>query len=429
MKRPFRFCSYTNPEYGVPFLDENQWKEMLRAYPDKRARSEALVNCILLKSKSILPERSFDMEYVKEMFVKARQIDLAQWLTKDEGKVFMKHMEYKFQIKRPIAIIQLGHQWNVISDYFQRDERMKCGGYSRYSPYALWTGKGMTQKEHHNELLTLVSGLWRMQNKKSLGISQYQEILRLSSNVYTCAQFKVHTAATVYDLLHAKKVIDFSMGWGDRMAGWFVATNNLAEGCFIGCDPNREVWKNYAKQANAYLDWTGHSDVKMNKKEKRWTASIRPRTRENLVFINQPAEDIDWSFVPNGSIDCIFTSPPYSDTERYAAGTATAKDQSWMRYRGDDVWFQMFLMPVIKKLVPKLRKGGYLAVNIIDPDKAGERSLIIDRLYDGCKSLGLHYQGYIGMRMKQRPKKWKDNDAKEIFMNGHFVEPIWVWKK
>ena len=40
---------------------------------------------------------------------------------------------------------------------------------------------------------------------------------------YICAQFKPNVAKMFYDMNEAKTVLDFSMGWGDRLAGAFAS--------------------------------------------------------------------------------------------------------------------------------------------------------------------------------------------------------------
>ena len=121
---------------------------------------------------------------------------------------------------------------------------------------------------------------------------------------YLASQFPPAVAKELYNLFDAKHVFDFSMGWGDRLAG-FHASN--AES-YYGTDPNIAVFKNYENQNKLY------------------------GTNKKTIFKNSPAEDLDLS---DSEFDMVFTSPPYFDVEQYS----TDESQSWQRYGSDiDAW-------------------------------------------------------------------------------------------
>lgn len=399
----FSWSDYLDNINLVPVFDENNYKKMLNTIPDKNERTKSLVNYLISIGPSSVPRSKIvTLETIEKLFKKGCNSDVTLVDTKNILICF-KHSSYDFDIKKPIFVTQLGNQLNDISDFFHRDSRMECGGYNRISPANAW------RKIDERALNGIIGTIWRICAKNQLTVSDYTAGTRLSSTVYMAAQFKVHVAVKIYKYFNAKNVIDFSMGWGDRLAGWFCA-NQGNEGIYYGCDPNINLHKDYDEQIKYYNKWSKNN------------------TKLQVQHIQKPAEDIDWIFIKDNSIDLIFTSPPYSDTERYANGSECENLQSWKRYQTTLKWYNNFLGNVIKKLIPKLKVGGFLAINIIDPEKNKKREKVCDLLYRTCINEKLTYEGYIGMRMKQRPKAWKE-DQKDKFMASIMVEPIWVFKK
>lgn len=400
LENHFVWEDHLDSDHKVPVLDEINFKKMIDYFPDKNKRTESLVKFLISVGPSLVPRnKEVNLQSIEKLFKKAYNSKISE-IT---AIPVLKHQTYDFDIGKCLMITQLGNQYNDISDFFQRDNRMKCGGYNRISPADAWN------KENEKALTGIIETMWRLCSKNKLTISDYTGGTRLSSTVYMAAQFKVHVAVKIYQYFNAKNVIDFSMGWGDRIAGWFCA-NQGNEGIYYGCDPNVDLHKGYDEQIKNYSKWSV------------------PNTKLKVHHYQNPAEDIDWDIIKDNSIDLIFTSPPYSDTERYAYNSEYENLQSWKRYPTTSEWYDKFLGNVIKKLIPKLKVGGIMAINIIDPEKNKKREKVCDKVYKTCIDGELKYEGYIGMRMKQRPKIWTGS-SKEQFMSAVMVEPIWVFKK
>ena len=159
---------------------------------------------------------------------------------------------------------------------------------------------------------------------------------------------------------------------------------------------------------------------------------------KQVDLICSPAEDVDYSNYES-HFDTIFTSPPYFDVERYSH----EETQSWVRYKTIDDWNQNFLHNTINKLIPTLKKGGILAINIADVYSAKDKDYfdICNPMNDFIKSKGLEYYGCIGMEMTKRFNSGGAGNAKSEYFDEHlkeqtentkdvaFGEPIWIWKK
>ena len=76
--------------------------------------------------------------------------------------------------------------------------------------------------------------------------SSYMSAFRLGT--YIATQFKPNVAKTIYQMTNAKRVLDTSCGWGDRLAGFFASDAEE----YIGCDPNPNTYKRYMEQIKMY---------------------------------------------------------------------------------------------------------------------------------------------------------------------------------
>jgi len=210
----------------------------------------------------------------------------------------------------------------------------------------------------------------------------------LSMRSYIASQFKPESAKVIYDTFQAKKVLDFSAGWGDRLVGF------LASGAesYIGIDPNTKLQDPYRK----IVDLSGAE------KETR--------------FICSPAEEADLTGV---EVDFVFTSPPYFTLERYS----DEETQSWKRYPKIEEWLEGFLFPTLDKCWSVLSEGGRILVNVADAYTNGEREEICQPMLRHMESLGATYEGVLGYQMGGRPGANMEN------VGEVFCEPIWVWSK
>ena len=189
----------------------------------------------------------------------------------------------------------------------------------------------------------------------------------------------------------AKKVLDTSCGWGDRLAGFY--TSDAEE--YIGCDPNPNTFLKYYKQIETYEKFLGNTDVK--------------------IHAGQTTKD------------CAFTSPPYFSTEEYNKGGEHEEDQSWFKFNEYEKWRDDFYLPVSLNSHKSLSENGFLFVNIMDPKIKGKRYYSCDELVD---SLEEYFIGQIGMRIMQRPQgnaKFKTKEELNEFMNMLFIENVWCF--
>ena len=353
-------------------IDKYHWQRLNSSYT-KQELKDAISDAIEGLPLPLLP---ITKEEAKEDFDNLVRFDTRSLLRKNDI-----HTKAEYEYDASNWYISNSNVGRPASNYFHQEARFAAKHWRFDSPLDSWTIKRI-----HQEFL---EPLWTMKMGQVNTLMLRQCIVLRK---YLASQFPPSVAKELYNLFDAKHVFDFSMGWGDRLAG-FHASN--AES-YYGTDPNIAVFKNYENQNKLY------------------------DTNKKTVFKNSPAEDLDLS---DSEFDMIFTSPPYFDVEQYS----TDETQSWQRYKSDDAWLNNFLFVVIDKCWNSLVDGGTLIINISDIFKNKNQIKICDPMNDYISKLPkAHYTGCTGLRLSKRPNSKNDRpeDAHKTS-----VEPIWIWKK
>ena len=210
-------------------------------------------------------------------------------------------------------------------------------------------------------------------------------------------------------------MLDTSCGWGDRLAGFYATP---CTEMYVGCDPNPDVYNTYKTQCVEYEKQLGYNPVLKDHGD-HFTCD----GSKKVIIYNLPSEDVDWSLYEN-TFDFYFTSPPYYETERYAANHSST--QSWVRYPTFEDWKNNFFFRVNKMIWKTLKDSAYMMINIIEPrtSKGTRLNLCDDMVDDILNYPNAYYLGKIGMRMQARPHAIVNANKNSIF-----VEPIWVFRK
>ena len=247
-----------------------------------------------------------------------------------------------------------------------------------------------------------------------------ENTLRMATTLrkYIASQFKPSIAKAFYDYFGSVNVLDFSAGWGDRLAGFYCGETTKS---YVGIDPNLDNHPNYQRQVEFY--------------EKQRTFFEKEK---KVDLISLPAEDVDFTEYKE-HFDTVFTSPPYFNTEKYSEHDT----QSFRRYSEIDSWNKDFLHKALGNIIPAMKTGGILAVNIADVYCAKKKGYldICNPMNDFIKSQGLKYRGCIGMEMTKRfnsagagkaASDYFSDDFQDKALetkNDAFGEPIWIWEK
>ncbi len=224
-------------------------------------------------------------------------------------------------------------------------------------------------------------------------------------------------------MTQAKKVLDTSCGWGDRLTAFYASPK--AE-TYVGCDPNGDTWIRYQYMCRRYenlLGFVGDPIKVIN------DTCFVSRGKKTVTIFRSGAEDLPWDDLAD-DFDCTFTSPPYFATELYAAGSEFEDDQSWKKFGEYELWRDKFFIPVTEQSYLHCKEGGYCMVNILDPTVKGKRYHASDDLIDYMEDkYSGAFIGQLGMRYMQRPKKTATKKELDEFMAKCYIENIWCFRK
>jgi len=205
---------------------------------------------------------------------------------------------------------------NKFVDYFTFIFRLETVGNKGLSFWDFWENKSHYMKKQY------IKNLLKFTDKKL--ITKMFDVFRLYFG--SVGMFKPVLAMNIYDRYKPKSVLDFTMGWGGRLVG----ASALDVPSYIGIDMNPQLEQPYKEMV----------------KELK---SLGSKTKIKLIF--KDALTVDYSKL---DYDCVFTSPPYYNTEIYIGSRRMTEAE----------WNENFYIPLFSKTFKHLKTGGYYILNI-----------------------------------------------------------------
>ena len=401
---------HTN-EDDLPIMDRQTFEMVTNSIGKEKFREQ--LSEYIAQHRPKFPLKNISYDVMRQAFKGLQKQDVWEYvkpLEQLEKNVKEKYDDYKYNFKEyGLGIIDAPSIYNDVSNHFHQELRLNCSSYSFKSPLDVWYNG--TAKDIWRCLGPMWRGINGMKSVMVDGVEElrggaltdksYVSAFRLQT--YIATQFKPNVAKTIYQMTDAKKVLDTSCGWGDRLAGFFASDAEE----YIGCDPNPNTFKQYLKQIEVYN-------------------SFLAKPKKTTIY-NCGAEDLPWDTI--NDIDCAFTSPPYFSTERYNEGGDKEENQSWKKFDEYSKWRDDFYLPVSKNTMESLSPTGHMFINIMDPTIKGKRYFSSDELVDSLKD---DFVGQIGMRIMQRPKSdklFESEEEKAEFMNRIYIENVWCFSK
>lgn len=304
-------------------------------------------------------------KYVKDVKEHKIKIPLKRHLIppKDVIKMFNKLKKYNYKsrieispyelvtvkgikplfLDKPVIITSLEtdyNDWNILSDIFQEEFRLRCVIKNNESPYDFFynhTDKVASYAMEHYKIITphtARESLWKLTKE--------------------CTSFRPNILMTIIQIFDSKSMLDFSAGWGDRLIG--ALASNIK---YFGVDPNTNLHYGYSKMIECFA------------------------TSNNYTVKDSTIEDA----VIEGTFDLVFTSPPYFDYEIYVKD-----DKQSSKYNKERSWFDNFLKVALTKCWKVLNQKGILAINI----HQFKGNMYVNWMIEFCNTLeDSHYLGVI----------------------------------
>lgn len=222
------------------------------------------------------------------------------------------------QIKQMSARTTLG---NHMVDVFTMIERLHTKGHQGIDFYEFWQDRAFYAKKPY------VAKMIQFYKSRNIDeIRKYKYIYNLYFS--SIAIFRPVMAMEVYCRVKAKRVLDFTMGWGGRLVG----------GCAFGLEAY------YGIDRNVHLKTPYTAMVK--------ALQTHDDMHTNIELQFQDALTIDYAAY---NYDTVFTSPPYYDLETYR----NSKD-----YKNREEWHEKFYTPLLQRTYQHLQSGGHYCLNV-----------------------------------------------------------------
>lgn len=237
----------------------------------------------------------------------------------DRSKEYKKMMQYDYKKVLDVdnkIIKQSMHGLNLAWSYMPHSFEVQCN--NMRTVYDLF---------YDDELFKKVIDK-RIRFGDNISDSGIRKTMKIFSGTQCVSNFRPTAAAALYHYFcePGSTVWDISSGFGGRLLG-----AHLAKVKYIGTEPS-------TKSYDALLEMIKDYDI-------------------DAVIYKLGSED--YKPEPN-SLDFVFTSPPYFDTEKYSAEDT----QSYKKYSTKDSWVNGYLKETFKNAYSGLKNGSYMAINI-----------------------------------------------------------------
>jgi len=234
---------------------------------------------------------------------------------------------------------------NSLTDYFTEPCRIQCTFKKQLSPLEYW----------NKNYKTILASL----KKKHLPENNYNIREEMYIHNKPCNNFRISVCLEVLKLFKPKKWLDISAGWGDRLA---TALLYKPLEVYCGVDPNPCLHPYYQEMI----------------------AKLDPMSKKECILIK---DGFETAALPNIKFDLVFSSPPFFDLEVYSNASAN----SLVKYKGEDGWFNGFLMPSIYKAIEYLTEDGYLVLYMGESQGTKYIPKMIELVNARMKNSGMFY--------------------------------------
>jgi len=151
--------------------------------------------------------------------------------------------------------------------------------------------------------------------------------------------FRPSVALQIYDRFKPVHILDPCAGWGGR-----ALAAHIYGAAYTGYDCNRDLTDAYAAMTAAFSIYNGSSN------------NANANNNQPPVTL-QIADSLCINYSTLGKFDCVMTSPPYYNLERYPHNCA---------FTTDDDMDDRFYFPLFYALMDHLQPGGWMVLSIND---------------------------------------------------------------
>jgi hypothetical protein len=276
----------------------------------------------------------------------------------------------KMACKGVIKVSAYSRLGNSIVDRFTFKERLHTKGNKDIDFYTFWKNR------NYYRTVPYIKNMLQFYDTRNIEeIRKFKYIFNLYFS--SISIFRPIVAMELYCKIGARRVLDFTMGWGGRLVG----AHALRLESYIGIDTNTNLKQPYKNMLTFLREQEGNTDTPMD-----------------IQLYFQDAVQFDYSSI---QYDTVFTSPPYYDLEVYRK-----KKYGKESFQDKEEWHQKFYFPLFTETYKYLQYGGHFCLNV--PEEIYQNACI--PILGKCK---------IKMPLKKKQRSDK-NQYKEF---------IYIWQK
>jgi len=325
---------------------------------------------------------------IRKRYTVLKTIDNKNWHIYPVIPNYDYYIEDGKQVKKTLVTSDKAyHEANILVDYFSEEIRVHARRKKGISPYDYF-------QQNYSALIAETNKVYADQSLLLGKVKPYnyylREILYSKTNRSECSTFKISVVKEFCQQFGAKKILDPSAGWGDRILG--AVAGGVQK--YTGIDPNYKMARAYSNILNFIK------------------SSPHPATVDPNQYHIHIADFLKWRQGPGetppiNEYDTVLTSPPFFSYEIYDENDP---NQSIFNRKTVDEWLNGFLYPYIHKAWNALTINGHMALYISD---VGDNTYVTQMIEYINNILGGYYIGVIAVSNEKLTRAF----------------PLWVWKK
>jgi 16S rRNA G966 N2-methylase RsmD len=288
----------------------------------------------LIRERIDDPRKLFEklQKYIPTVSYKNFRYRNIQWKDPNYEKIKYKEKHYVSFLTQPKDYEEIDR----LVDYFNEIPRITAKRIDKnYSLLEAWSNEDTLKKWITNQTI----------KNPQFVFSSYEWREELWKRSLECNAFKSTLAKSVYYSFKAKRILDFSAGWGDRL---LAAIAHKAER-YLGFDPNISL-----KQ--------GHTEIIETFSPKQ-QEKPESELQEDPPSYEIRVEPFETAIIDKTEyFDLVFTSPPYFNFEIYT----NDETQSIQRYPTHQEWIVKFLFRSLYKSWSLLQENGNMIIHLSD---------------------------------------------------------------
>lgn len=263
-----------------------------------------------------------DMNKFKELVKQILNSDISV-LSEDIPNTLRERIDKKNKSKHKIRLNKYDNKYflieedwdgteelNNITDYFTEECRVLCRFGDNPSPLDYW-------KDNKNDILS---------SNPKINIKDIRDDIYNKTKL--CSNFRISVSLKVLKAFKAKKWLDISAGWGDRLIS--AIAYNVDR--YVAVDPNDCLHPKYKKIIDSL---------------------VPIGERDRYTIIKDGFEKVE---LPIEKFDLVFSSPPFFELEIYSQ----SESDSLVSYNTIDEWYNNFLIKSLNKAYEHLEKDGHM---------------------------------------------------------------------